>query len=210
MKNCRRTSFPGRSCLVFFKQFIAKPGQIGSVTPSSHYLVEEMLSRTDWSQVRRAVELGAGTGVLTAQILRRLDQKKSLTVFELDKKLRDELKSSLHIDVCENAEDLPRFLEPHSVDIILSSLPWTTLPRRCSFNILRGILQCLRPNGQFIAFQYSWQMYRLFKELFQSVKISFVLRNVPPAFVYDCRMPGQDAPRALNRFYDQHVPPRSR
>ncbi|MGI6075587.1 MAG: class I SAM-dependent methyltransferase [Pyramidobacter sp.] len=203
MEHRRETRFLGHHSMVFFKQFMAKPGQIGSVTPSSHYLVKKMLGQTDWSQVRRVVELGAGTGVVTAQLLNKLDEKKSLTVFELDKKLRDELESSLKIAVCENAEDLPLILQPRSVDVILSSLPWTTLPRQCSFNILHGILQCLRPDGQFIAYQYSWQMYRLFKELFQSVQFSFVLRNVPPAFVYNCRKPRREAPQALTRFYDK-------
>ena len=160
MESLPKSHFPIQDCIVFFKRFIAKPGQIGSVMPSSRYLVKNMLSHTDWSKINNVAELGAGTGVVTSRLLTKL-----------------------------RSHDLERIFKPNSLDVIVSSLPWTTLPKQTSLEILRGILKCLRPDGQLIAFQYSWQMYHVFRRLFQSVKISFVLRNVPPAFVYNCQMP---------------------
>ncbi len=189
MESLPKSHFPIQDCIVFFKRFIAKPGQIGSVMPSSRYLVKNMLSHTDWSKINNVAELGAGTGVVTSRLLTKLRSHDLLSVFELDKKLRAELESSLKISIYADARDLERIFKPNSLDVIVSSLPWTTLPKQTSLEILRGILKCLRPDGQLIAFQYSWQMYHVFRRLFQSVKISFVLRNVPPAFVYNCQMP---------------------
>lgn len=189
MESLNKPHFPKENYIIFFKRFMAKPGQIGSIMPSSHYLVDNMLSHTDWTKIDKAAELGAGTGVVTSRLLTKLKSRDSLTVFELDKKLRTALESSLNISIYEDARDLEYIFEPNSLDLIVSSLPWTTLPRQTSLEILKGILKCLRPDGQFIAYQYSWQMYHVFSRLFQSVKISFVLRNIPPAFIYNCRIP---------------------
>jgi len=48
----------------------------------------------------------------------------------------------------------------------------------------------LRENGQWIAFQYSLQMYPSFRKTFAEVKLGFELRNFPPAFIYRCRKDG--------------------
>lgn len=86
---------PRWSTLLFLRRFIAQPGQIGSVAPSSHFLVQEMLKLTDWGTVTNVAELGAGTGVVTEALLRKISPNAGLSVFELDRKLREKSKTGL-------------------------------------------------------------------------------------------------------------------
>lgn len=172
--------------LTFLHRFILNPAQIGSITPSSHYLVRKMLSTPDWSRVRNVAELGAGTGVLTEELVKRLSSIGKLSVFELDTELREKIEQRLQVHVYTDARQLSDLVSPHSLDLVISSLPWTTLSPDVRLKILRGILMSLKPDGQFVAYQYSLHMLKCFRSLFKSVSVSFVLANLPPAFVYDC------------------------
>lgn len=192
---------PVWNAILFLRRFIAQPGQIGSVAPSSHFLVQEMLSLTNWPVVTNAAELGAGTGVVTEAILRKISPDACFSVFELDQKLREKIENRLKIAVFPDACDIAQVIRPRSLDVIVSSLPWTTLPKDVSGKILQGVVACLKPSGQFIAYQYSRQMHRLFCHLFESVRISFVLRNIPPAFVYDCCTPQNRAMEKAAHFF---------
>lgn len=172
--------------LTFLRRFLTNPSQIGSITPSSHYLVHDMLSMANWQNVKNVAELGAGTGVFTEKIVKKLRADAKLCVFELDGELRNKIEKSLHLHVYNDARSLPEVVLPGSLDLVISSLPWTTLPQQMTIEILNGILFSLKPNGQFIAYQYSPQMLGCFRKLFKSVKMSFVLANIPPAFIYNC------------------------
>ncbi|MCL1875648.1 MAG: methyltransferase domain-containing protein [Synergistaceae bacterium] len=182
--------------LIFFKRFISAPSRIGSVTPSSKYLMHEMLNKVIWSECESIVELGAGTGVFTCKIAEKMASGR-LIVFEIDEKLRSMIKTNhkknkkLKVTIHSNAEELPETIESfglRKVDCILSSLPFTALPQKMTDNILNAIAECLKPDGKFVAYQYSHIMKKEFEKRFKSVKVSFVLRNIPPAFVYECKL----------------------
>ncbi|MCL1941073.1 MAG: methyltransferase domain-containing protein [Synergistaceae bacterium] len=185
---------------IFFKRFISAPSRIGSVTPSSKYLLREMLNKVDWNECKSIVELGAGTGVFTGKIAEKMKSGR-LLVFEIDEKLRSMIKThdrhgkKLKVTMHKNAEELSAIIESlglQKVDCILSSLPFTALPREMTNNILNGITRCLKRDGKFVAYQYSHIMRKEFEKRFGSIRISFVLRNIPPAFVYECKLPNID------------------
>jgi phospholipid N-methyltransferase len=156
-----------------------------------------MLSKVNWSECESIVELGAGTGVFTSKIAEKMISGK-LIVFEIDEKLRsiikthDRFNKKIEVTMHSNAEELPATIESLGllkVDCILSSLPFTALPNKMTDNILNGIARCLKSDGKFVAYQYSQIMKKEFEKRFESVKTSFVLRNIPPAFVFECRLP---------------------
>lgn len=173
-----------KEALLFARRFVTEPRQIGSVVPSSRFLVNRLLSLVDWSRMNHVVELGAGTGVFTREIVKRMAGRGSFVVFEIDPTLRQRLDEELHIHCCSNAEELPCLVPPDSVDLIVSSLPWTVLPKDVTSRILNGMTIALKPDGHFLAYQYSKQMKRNFEDLFQQVKLHFEWRNMPPAFIY--------------------------
>ena len=139
---------------------------------------------------------------MTRRILELMQPGASLKVFELDQAMRKNLEEELHIPVYSDACDLVSLAAPQSLDLVVSSLPWTTQPKAISRKILHGVLTCLKPGGQFLAYQYSRQMRHCFRHLFGKVEMSFVLRNIPPAFVYNCKMPRIE--QVKNIFYYLH------
>ena len=53
--------------ITFFKNFIKKPKQIGSITPSSNYLSKKMVEQIDFNNAETILELGPGTGCYTRE-----------------------------------------------------------------------------------------------------------------------------------------------
>jgi phospholipid N-methyltransferase len=76
------------------------------------------------------------------------------------------------------------------LDCILSGLPFFNFSQNLRDHLMDEIYQSLKPNGLFIAFQYSMQMKKQFAQYFAIEKIDFVPLNIPPAFVYVCRKAG--------------------
>jgi phospholipid N-methyltransferase len=179
--------------MIFLGRFFGAPRQVGSVMPSSPYLTKAMMSKIDWDGAQYVAELGAGTGVFTRSILRKLRKDGKILVFEIDPALKTLIETeNPGFVVYGDARDLPGVMEEREVpflDYVVSSLPFAVLPPRMTAAILDGVGKSLKPGGKLIAYQYSQQMKPYFEKRFESVRISFVLRNVPPAFVYECTKP---------------------
>ena len=73
--------------LRFFAAFVAHPRQMGAVLPTSRSAVRDMLDLADVPAADLVVELGAGTGSQTGEILARLRPGARLVAVEIDPKL---------------------------------------------------------------------------------------------------------------------------
>lgn len=175
----------------FFYKFLRHPGRIGSVTPSSRFLVEQMAQQVDWQCARVIVELGAGTGVLTQKIAERKHPDCRVLIVERDPEMRKRLQQQYpDFDFNSNAANFYnqfRSCGMQQADAIFSGLPFANFSAEEQEQILIEVVQALKPNGVFIAFQYSLQMKRKLAEKFTKVMTSFVPLNIPPAFVYRCQ-----------------------
>ncbi|WP_237563771.1 rRNA adenine N-6-methyltransferase family protein [Halalkalibacter okhensis] len=76
---------------VFLKSFMHSPKAIGSIIPSSPYLVQSMVNQVNLQKNSKVVELGAGTGVLTETILKESKLDHPLIVFENNSSLKQSL-----------------------------------------------------------------------------------------------------------------------
>ena len=177
---------------IFLKKFIAHPMQIGSVTPSTKYLAQTMMKRLDWENVKQVVELGAGTGVFTAYIAAHKRPDCRALIIEQDKLLRENLMERFpRMEFGAQAENLPFLMQKFGMekaDCIISGLPFAVLGKELSKKILYGVCESLKERGEFVAFQYSLQIYPLLHQIFREVRLGFEVRNFPPAFVYHCRL----------------------
>jgi len=72
------------------------------------------------------------------------------------------------------------------VDHIVSSLPLALIKEDLLSNILSSAKSNLKDGGRFLQYQYSLANYWDMKPIFSDIKLKFTLRNMPPAFVYDC------------------------
>ncbi|HEX8830256.1 MAG TPA: rRNA adenine N-6-methyltransferase family protein, partial [Longimicrobium sp.] len=77
-----QTSRQRQQLLLFARNFFKHPRMLGSVIPSSRYLVNEMLGEVDWNRARVIVEYGPGVGTFTHKILKRLHPDAILVAIE--------------------------------------------------------------------------------------------------------------------------------
>lgn len=175
----------------FLKSFLKSPKSMGSVMPSSHQLVDKMLDDLPWKSASTVVELGAGTGAVTEGIVQRLSSRSHFICFEFDDELHAALAQQYpHIHMAHNALELQATLQQHgerAADIIISSLPFANFSDADQTKLITAISASLANHGHFVLYQYTRQLEPLLERHFAQVSHSYVLQNVPPAFVYVCR-----------------------
>ena len=178
----------------FFTEFLRQAKSVGAIMPSSKYLVKKMIAPIDFTLLKCIVEFGPGTGIITHELLNRMPVDSKLFVFEINKefceKLQGEIKDPRLIIVSDTAENLEDYLAQHNieqVDCIVSSLPFAMIPNGIVKNILTISKKVLKPNGVFIQYQYSLNVYRRLKSIFNNVDLDFTPRNLPPAFIFICK-----------------------
>ncbi|OEF95608.1 class I SAM-dependent methyltransferase [Desulfuribacillus alkaliarsenatis] len=175
----------------FLYKFIKKPKQIGSITPSSRYLVRKMLETVDFNKTNSVVELGAGTGVITQEIYNSKKSDTDFYIFEYDDEMRAVLKNIYKTAAyCKDAYELKDTLSSYGaseVDCIISCLPLATFSETGRQAIMEQVIESLSDDGIFVAYQYSLQMKQLLSKNFSKVTIQFVPLNIPPAFIYICQ-----------------------
>jgi phospholipid N-methyltransferase len=177
--------------LQFLGKFLRSPWAVGSVTPSSQFLTQEIMSAVPWDQVHAIAELGAGTGVFTRAIERLRSPDAQVLLFEQDPEMRSRLQTEFptfhHYGEALHLSDAVQQLDLTGLDCIISGLPFTAFPKERREQLMGQILSALKPGGLFIAFQYSLHMLPQFRRNFDHVSFTFVPLNLPPAFVYLCR-----------------------
>ena len=118
--------------LLFLKRVLANPLRVGYVVPSSPFLTRQTARRLDFSQPRVVVELGPGEGCHTREIVKRMDAKSRLILFELDEEfvshlrkqfVRDPRVTVLNTDALRLPETLQEMGHSHC-DYIISGLPF--------------------------------------------------------------------------------------
>jgi phospholipid N-methyltransferase len=75
------------------------------------------------------------------------------------------------------------------LDGVISGLPFANFSPSLRDLILDNVQAALKPEGKFIAFQYSLRLKSRLERRFESVTTSLVPLNVPPAFVHVCERP---------------------
>ena len=174
----------------FFRSFLSNPRQVGAVFPTSKRAVRDMLDMANFVQARCVVELGAGTGVYTEEIVGRLHPDARFLAFEVDPDLVVTLDGRFEDPrvqvINDSAENVADYLEGAEVDIIVSGLPFTSLPEPVKRKIFDQITRVLAPDGVMVAIQYSTMVQRDLSRIFASVRRRVSPLNVPPAFLFRC------------------------
>src|SRR5215831_18635464 len=76
---------PLSEALLFASNFLRHPNMLGSIIPSSRFLVDLVLEPIDWGRARVIVEYGPGVGTFTGEILRRLRSDAQLVAIEMNR-----------------------------------------------------------------------------------------------------------------------------
>ena len=91
-----------RRILLFARNFLKYPKLLGSLVPSSPFLVNQLMSKVVWQRAQVVVEYGPGIGNITREILQRMRPDAVLVAIELNSEfveyLRDEIRDPrLHV-----------------------------------------------------------------------------------------------------------------
>jgi phospholipid N-methyltransferase len=178
---------------------------VAAISPSSRHLATAMLEQLPLARTRVALELGAGTGVITHALLDQLPPQATLVVFEINPRFFDCLQKTISdprvILINSSAENLDSELLSrgiHRVDAVVSSLGLAFMSDSQRHTLFQRLSPFLHQKSVFTQYQYIHGMQfvkgklrrlnlrLLLSRYFVSVRSKIVWRNLPPAFVFTC------------------------
>ena len=181
---------------LMMKAFLTQGKRIASFAPSSRFMARKILDGIDWATTRTIVELGAGTGPITAEMVKRAHPDAKLVVIELDPtlcgRLRDRFRDMPNVDVilgdATKFGDLLAERGIRKVDHVLSGLPLPSFPAAARDAILDVSARTIVDGGTFRQLTVMPLIYyKMYRRYFESVRFRFVPFNLPPGGVYVCR-----------------------
>jgi phospholipid N-methyltransferase len=194
MTNNHRTPGRSRSGLLFALNFFRHPLMLGSIVPSSRFLIRQLLKPVDWSQARVIVEYGPGVGVITAEVLRRMRPDALLIAIETNPDfvsyLRDSIKDERLRVVEGSAESVDEILRRYgqsNASYVISGIPFSTIPAPIRERILLKTCDVLKPGGSFLVYQFSSRVLEDLQRIFRYVQRQFEPLNVLPAHLFFCQ-----------------------
>lgn len=192
-------------------------GQVGSLIPSSQAVAWAMTAvMRETPAPRHILEVGAGTGPITARIVREMKHGDVFHVYEIDPAMsaflarrfdtepafqRMKAQTTIFTAPIQSIEPVPTY------DIIISAVPFTNLPPSLVEEFFETYRKVLKPKGAltFIEFAFGRAIYQMAakgeeKERLQKVgevvkryqktyqfRARFVPLNVPPAWIRSLR-----------------------
>lgn len=183
-----------RQLLLFASNFLKHPRMLGSLIPSSRFLIEEVLQAVDWANARVIVEYGPGVGTFTAELLRRMRPDASLIAIETNTDFVRYLRSSMHDPrlqiVQESAlrtDKVLRDLGHVKADYVISGVPLGSMPPELRRGILNTTHSVLDPRGRFLVYQFTTRVLPDLQRIFRLVERRFEPLNILPAQVFFCQ-----------------------
>lgn len=180
---------------LFLRELVTQPASVGAICASSPRLAARMAGHVDPAASGLVVELGGGTGVISAALLARGVAPGRLVIIEQAQALAALLARRfphacvIHGDAAELAQlhargRLPADAAgaPLPIDFIVSGLPLLSIPLPARQRILHAGAQALAPGGRLVQFTYAlrgpspWQTAGL-----ASLHRERVIANLPPA-----------------------------
>jgi phospholipid N-methyltransferase len=182
-----------RQVILFARNFFKHPRMLGSIIPSSRFLVHDLMRQVDWNRAKVLVEYGPGVGNITAEVLKRMRPDARMVVFETNDDfvgfLREAIPDPRLTVVHGSAADVGRVLGELGLgqaDCVISGIPFSTMPPEVGEAIVRSTREALRPGGRFLVYQFSREVLRFLRREFQEIREAFEPLNILPARLYYC------------------------
>ena len=183
--------------LLFASNFLRHPHMLGSIIPSSRFLVDQVLEPIDWGRARVIVEYGPGVGTFTAEILRRMRADAQLVAIETNRDFVRFLQRTLpdprlHVvqDSAAQVQSVLMRLALPAPRYIISGIPLGSMPDPVRADIAVQSGAALEPGGAFLVYQFTARALPALQRSFGEVRRSFERRNFPPAQLFLCTRPG--------------------
>lgn len=181
-----------------FVKILLNIGEVGAIAESSDYVVRRSLGRVH-GPFHTVVEHGAGSGVMTKELLKLLAPKGTLTVVESNPGFARSLRElgDPRMRVIESSIQeamLPGGGLPEKADLVVSSIPFSFLKPEEQDAVIEHTARMLGEEGILIVFhQYSTLIKKTLEKYFQTVSVSFEPRNIFPCFILFAKGPNTGA-----------------
>ncbi|MGL5114309.1 MAG: class I SAM-dependent methyltransferase [Beijerinckiaceae bacterium] len=178
----------------FLKSWLESPLKTGAVAPSGKALAAKMAAAIDPVIPGPIIELGPGTGPVTAALLARGIAPQRLTLIEYSPdfaKLLSERFPGVNViqgDAYALAETLAGRIDG-PVAAIVSSLPLLTRPDKQRLALLEEAFNMMLPGSPFVQFTYMNASPIPLVGGFESTVSRRIWKNLPPARVWTYRRP---------------------
>ncbi|QKK02594.1 MAG: methyltransferase type 12 [Pseudomonadota bacterium] len=185
----------------FFRGFLRSPEQVGSIIPSSRFLERRIIQTAVLADAEMVVELGPGTGGTTRAILKAMPPNARLLTIELDPQfasILSEIDDARLITHTGSAVELPQLLKQHALpspDVVISGIPFSTMPRQLGSRIIEAVRDTLAPGGRFVAYQFRGHVGRIGQPILGQPQVQLEILNIPPMRFYTWQLDGSSAGR---------------
>jgi len=180
-----------KESVFFLKNALLKPKQVGYIVPSSKALIKAITTQAQIEKSKCIVELGPGTGGTTKSILAQMRTDSRLIAVEINKDFFDFLNKTIKDTrmslVHDGAQNLQQIIYDQgwdSTDVVISGIPFSTLPKSIANEIMHSIYNSIKPGGLFVAYQLRDRVGQLATPLFGQAKIQWEFKNFPPMRIY--------------------------
>ena len=175
--------------LRFLRALIARPKNIGAVAPSSRALGRAIARQLDTDSHGPVLELGPGTGVITAEILNHGIAPERLTVIEYDAEFAAAIAARFHgVHVIQgDAFDLNRTLGARHAEPfagIVSGIPLLNFPVSRRRAYVEALAEKLAPGAPLIQFSYGMHAPVVPPADHSVICAARVWANIPPARIW--------------------------
>ncbi|MCL4360944.1 methyltransferase domain-containing protein [Candidatus Dependentiae bacterium] len=200
--------FANSNISTFIFMFLKEPKEVGALTPLTSYTAKKLIEPIkNFHGPKNILEVGAGTGVVTDELLKELKAQDNLDVIEKNEKfcaiMSDKLKDSAkNIKFyCMPIED---FSSDKKYDFIISTLPFNSFPKELILKVFEKYKSLLKKDGyvHYIEYALLAKLKRFFLSKQQKleydeaqatikairekylIKKILILWNFPPTYVY--------------------------
>ena len=171
---------------------------MGAIAPSSRKVAERIAKWARISRAHRVIELGAGTGSITGELLSHLPEPSRLLAIERHPRFAAELaqrfpRTRVVSDCASRIRAIASEEGFTDADAVVSTLPWSQFSNGLQRRLLTDIRGILSGSGVFVAavcFGPHWmaggQSFRHhLEETFGRVSVTPIsFSNFPPLFIY--------------------------
>ena len=176
--------------LLFLRRWLAHPLKVGALLPSSPFLARLVARQVKLGPDDAVVEVGAGTGAVTEQLIEAGIPPDRLFVIEIDADMCTYLRRQMpqaqviHGDAGRLSEIIPGRWHG-KVSTVISGIPMITLPFEAQQRLIRSWFGMLKPGGQLL--QYTYSLVSPIPETMLGLKgrrRGMTFLNFPPASVF--------------------------
>jgi len=173
----------------FLKVAIRDYRRVGAFIPTSKYAVRKIVKEIKEGH-KFIVEYGAGDGVITKEILKKIPADGRLIAIELNEKfvlelqkIKDDRLTIINDDVAYVSKNLANLGLP-KIDTVISGIPFSYIDSETEKEIIKNTYKALADSGVFVIYQNSpLLLFRLGRLLKKDVCCYFEPRNFLPYFI---------------------------